>query len=104
MSWLAFAFALLAGALITGQTGSNSQLKKSLGHPLPALIINYLIGLSAVFLYTVCRQVPVPSLEQASETPWWGWAGGLFDAVYGLAAIQLASQMGAATMTALVVT
>jgi transporter family-2 protein len=30
--------------------------------------------------------------------------GGLFGAVYGLAAILLASQMGAATMTALVVT
>ena len=32
-----------------------------------------------------------------------GWLGGPFDAVYGLAAIVLASQLGAATLTAIVV-
>jgi bacterial/archaeal transporter family-2 protein len=104
MGWIAFAFALFAGALITGQTGSNSQLKKSLGQPLPALIVNYIVGVGVVFIYALLRRVPVPTLGQAGGTPWWGWAGGLFGAVYGLAAILLASQMGAATLTALVVT
>ena len=104
MSWFAFAFALFAGAFITCQAGSNTQLKKSLGQPLPALIINYFVGVSAAFIYAVFRRVPLPTLAQASDTPWWGWSGGLFGAVYGLAAILLASQMGAATLTALVVT
>lgn len=104
MAWLAFLFAFFAGALITFQTGSNTQLKKNLAQPLPALIVNYLMGVTSVIVYTLIKRVPLPSMAQAGETPWWGWIGGLFGAVYGLAAILLASQMGAATLTALVVT
>ena len=35
--------------------------------------------------------------------PWWAWTGGLSGAVYGLAAVIFASQLGAATLTSLVV-
>jgi bacterial/archaeal transporter family-2 protein len=104
MKWLAWLFAFGAGMLITCQVGSNSQLKKSLGQPLPALLVNYVVGITAVFLYTSIKQVPIPSGAKAFQTPWWGWLGGFFGAVYGLAAIVLASQLGAATLTALVVT
>ena len=38
------------------------------------------------------------------HTPWWGWVGGAAGAVYGLAAIILASQIGATRLTALVIT
>jgi transporter family-2 protein len=55
VSWLAWSFALVSGALITCQVGSNTQLKKSLGQPLPALLVNYLLGISAVFFYAVFR-------------------------------------------------
>jgi len=104
MRSLAWLFAFTAGALITCQVGSNSQLKKSLGQPLPALIVNYVLGIAAVLLYTLARQVAFPSTAKAFQTPWWGWLGGIFGAVYGLTAIVLASQLGAATLTALVVT
>jgi len=46
----------------------------------------------------------VPSLEKAVQAPWWAWIGGLFGAVYGVAAVILARPLGAATLTALVVT
>ena len=104
VSWLAWIFAFLAGAFITCQVGSNSQLKKSLGQPLPALLVNYVLGITAVFLYTLVRRVAIPAPEKAFQTPWWGWLGGLFGAVYGLAAIVLASRLGAATLTAVVIT
>jgi uncharacterized membrane protein YdcZ (DUF606 family) len=71
--WL---FAFAAGALITCQVGSNSQLKKSLWQPLPALLANYVVGIAAVFLYTSIKQVPIPSGAKAFQTPWWGWLGG----------------------------
>ena len=104
VSWLAWIFAFIAGALITCQVGSNSQLKKSLGQPLPALLVNYVFGIAAVLLYTLLRRVPIPSSEKALQTPWWGWLGGLFGAVFGLTAIVLASRLGAATLTGIVVT
>jgi bacterial/archaeal transporter family-2 protein len=104
VSWLAWIFAFVAGAFIPCQVGSNTQLKKSLGQPLPALLVNYVLGITAVFLYTLIRRVPIPPPEKAFQTPWWGWLGGLFGAVYGLAAIVLASRLGAATLTAIVIT
>lgn len=104
MHSLVFILALASGALITLQTGSNSQLKKSLDQPLYALIINYIFGFTAVILYTAARRVHMPSMEQAAQAPWWAWIGGIFGAAYGLAAIVFASQLGAATLTALVVT
>src|SRR5438477_10931585 len=104
MSWLSFAFAFVAGAFITIQAGSNSQLKKSLGVPMLALIVNYLLGISCIALYMLLKREPVPAMERAAEAPWWSWTGGMFGALYGIAAVLLASQMGAATLTALVVT
>jgi uncharacterized membrane protein YdcZ (DUF606 family) len=38
MKVLAFCFAFLAGALISVQAGSNTQLKKALGDPIPAAV------------------------------------------------------------------
>jgi bacterial/archaeal transporter family-2 protein len=104
VAWISSVFALVAGALITVQVGSNTELKKSLGQPLPALLVNYILGFSGVLIYTLAKQVAVPSFDKAVQTPWWGWLGGVAGAVYGLAAIVLASQIGAARLTALVVT
>ena len=104
MRWFAYIFALFGGAVISLQTGSNSQLKKSLTEPLPALIANYLIGVFAVIAVTAARRVPLPSPQQISGAPWWSWMGGLFGAFYGLMAILLASRLGAAALTALVIT
>src|ERR1051326_4615093 len=104
MHWLAFILSLLAGMSITMQTGSNTQLKKNLHDPLYALIVNYVIGVASVILYTAVTRPPIPSLQLAGAAPWWAWLGGLFGAAYGLAAIFFASQLGAATVTALGVT
>jgi bacterial/archaeal transporter family-2 protein len=104
VSWLAWGFALLAGALITVQAGSNSQLKQSLDAPMPALLVNYVLGFSAVLAYALVARVSWPALGKAAGVPWWAWVGGLAGAVYGIAAILLASSLGAATLMALVVT
>ena len=104
MSFIPYFFACLAGALITCQTGSNSQLKKSFGQPLPALIVNYILGIVAISIYALAKKISIPSTSNVADAPWWAWIGGLFGAAYGLTAILLASQMGAATLTALVVT
>jgi len=94
MSWLSFAFAFVAGAFITIQAGSNSQLKKSLGVPMPALIVNYLLGISCIALYMLLKREPVPAMERAAEAPWWSWTGGMFGALYGVAAVLLARPDG----------
>jgi transporter family-2 protein len=104
MSWLSFVIAFVAGAFITIQAGTNSQLKKSLGVPMPAMIVNYLLGVTSIVLYMLVKREPLPAMAKAGEAPWWSWTGGLFGAAYGVTAVLLASQMGASTLTALVVT
>jgi transporter family-2 protein len=104
VSWLAWGFALLAGALITVQAGANSQLKQSLEAPMPALLVNYVLGFSAVLAYALVARVSWPAIGKMAGAPWWACLGGLAGAVYGVAAILLASQLGAATLMALVVT
>ena len=69
-------FALVAGALITVQVGSNTELKKSLDQPLPALLVNYILGFTAVLVYTLAKRVDVPAFDKAVQTPWWGWLSG----------------------------
>src|SRR2546422_9978333 len=81
LSWLFFAVAFLVGALITVQTGSNARLKDS-----------------------VRRTDPVASLPTLAGTPWWAWAGGALGAVYAVAAVLLARELGAAALMSLVVT
>jgi len=104
MTWLASLFALLSGALITCQAGANTELKKSLGHPMPAVVVNYTLGLVGVLVYSMITRVAVPSSEAASTAPWWGWIGGLLGVAYGLTAVMLGSRLGAAPLMALVVT
>jgi|SRR5436190_21176590 len=49
-------------------------------------------------------RIPWPSLPTLAGTPWWAWAGGALGAVYAVAAVLLARELGAATLMSLVVT
>ena len=96
--------ALVAGMVVTLQTGSNTRLKEALGHPLPAVIISSLIGIVALLGVFAAMRVPVPSLDRAAAAPWSAWAGGLLGAVYAVSVVVVARELGAATLTALVIT
>jgi transporter family-2 protein len=99
-----FLVALLAGALITMQTGSNARLKDAFGHPLPAVIISSLIGIVLLVATMVVMRAPVPSLERVTAAPWTAWLGGILGAAYAVTVVVLARELGAATLTALVIT
>lgn len=101
---LSLLVALVAGALITLQTGSNARLKEALGHPLPAIVISSLIGIVLLVAVIVVTRTPVPSLGRTAGAPWTAWLGGLLGAAYAVTVVVLAHQLGAATLTALVVT
>ena len=104
LPWLFFAVALLAGTLITVQTGSNARLKEAFGEALPAVIVSSSLGIILLVVVTLTARTPWPSLTSVAATPWWGWAGGALGAIYAVATVLLARELGAATLTALVVT
>lgn len=97
-------FALLAGTFLPTQAGINSQLAKQLGHPLLAATVSFLVGTLALFLFTLATHISIPSLQRASQIPWYLWLGGLLGAMYLTATIILAPVLGAANTIGLVVT
>ena len=102
--WLFFALALLAGMLITVQTGSNARLKEAFGETLPAVIVSSSLGIILLVAVTLAGRIPWPSLASVAATPWWGWVGGALGAIYAVTTVLLARELGAATLTALIVT
>jgi transporter family-2 protein len=96
--------ALLAGALISLQTGSNTRLKEAFGHPLSAVVVSSLIGVVLLVAVIVATRAPIPSLTRATAAPWTAWLGGLLGAAYAVTVVVLARELGAATLVALVVT
>ena len=103
-SWLLAAVALLIGALITVQTGSNARLKEAFGEALPAVIVSSSLGIILLAVVTIGVRTPWPSWPILAGAPWWGWVGGALGAIYAVVAVLLARELGAAPLTALVVT
>ena len=100
---LSLVAALLVGALITIQTGSNARLKEALGHPLPAVIISSIIGILLLVAVMVVTRTPAPTLDRVLAAPWTAWIGGVLGAVYAVTVVVPARDLGAATLVALVV-
>jgi bacterial/archaeal transporter family-2 protein len=103
-SWLFAAVALFIGALITVQTGSNARLKEGFGATLPAVIVSSSLGLLLLLAVALVARTPWPSLSSLAGIPWWGWLGGGLGAVYAVGVVLIARDLGAAALTALVVT
>lgn len=104
LSWLFFGLAFLVGALIPVQTGTNARLKEAFGEALPAVIVSSSLGIILLVAVTLGARTPWPSLSSLGGAPWWGWLGGALGAVYAVATVLLARELGAAPLTALVVT
>jgi transporter family-2 protein len=95
--------AVVAGAVLPVQAGINAQLRITLGNPLAATLVSFLIGTIALALVVLVARVPLPSVQGLERAPWWHWTGGLLGAVYVAMMILLAPRLGAATLIAAVV-
>jgi transporter family-2 protein len=71
---------------------------------LPAVIVSSSLGIILLVAVTLTAQTPWPSLPSVAGTPWWGWLGGPLGAIYAVTTVLVARELGAATLTALVVT
>ena len=101
---LAFA-ALICGAVLTTQVGSNALLGKFLNNPYIPAAVNMVTGLIFTVLLLLIVHKPLPAIGQLRAAPWWTWlAGGFLGTAYLTANILLAPKLGAAALVGLVVT
>ena len=96
--------ALVAGALITLQTGSNARLKDAFGNAMPAIVVSSLIGIVVLVAVIALTRTPLPPMGRVIGAPWSAWMGGVLGAIYAVTVVVVAQQLGAATLTALVIT
>ena len=104
MKILFAAIALLAGAGLAVQVGMNSHLRTKLGHPLPAAVTNFGVGLACLLAIGLATATPVPKSSHAAGAPWWAWMGGVVGAGYVMASAAFARKLGAAGWLGAIVT
>jgi transporter family-2 protein len=100
MSYWPHVMAAMVGAGITIQVGMNATVRMTIGSPILAAIVNFVVGLTALVLLAVAsgaRVVP----GSVAAVPAWAWFGGLLGATYVAATTVLGPKLGAASFLAL---
>lgn len=95
--------ALVAGALVPFQAGSNAALGRALGHPLWATVASLLVSLLVVLPVALFLRAPAPQLVQAGQLPLWAWFGGVAGVIYITSALMLTPRVGATTFIVCVI-
>lgn len=104
MKALFAAIALLAGAGLALQVGMNSHLRDKFGHPIPAALTNFVVGLTCLLTFAFASAMPIPRAEVAGRIPWWAWMGGVMGACYVGASAAFAKKLGATGWLGAIVT
>lgn len=100
--WGALGLAIVAGAMIPFQAGVNVALSRFVGGPSRAALISFAVGTVALLVVSVLATRGLPTLNRASDAPWWVWIGGLLGAFYVFGSIVSAPRLGAVTLIAAV--
>ena len=75
---LLYGVVLIAGIANAIQPGQTTQLARSLGQPFTAGLVSMVVGTTGMFAVGLLSgHLTLPSLQQASQAPWWAWIGGL---------------------------
>jgi len=101
--WLFAAVALIAGALVPFQAGSNAALGRALGHPLWATLASLLVSLLVMLPMLIAMRTPAPTTAQATGLPFWAYLGGVAGVVYITAALILTPRIGATSFIVCVI-
>jgi transporter family-2 protein len=101
--WIVTLIALLGGAALAFQVGTNSRLRQESADPIFAALVNFGVGAVVLGIGFLLAGKGLPSASRAAGWPWWSWIGGLLGAGYVFSSALLASRLGAAGWLATVV-
>lgn len=87
--------ALIAGALMPLQAGSNAALARGLGHPLWATFVSLSVSILVLIVVMMCLRVSAPQWLPAIQLPSWAWLGGIGGVIYVSAALFITPKLGA---------
>ena len=95
--------ALLAGAVLPTQTALNNKLAVTVGDPILAAFISFVVGTLALFAYSLATGVSFGNIASAKNAPPSAWLGGVLGAFFVASTIILLPRLGVAMTFGLVV-
>ncbi len=103
--WFLYAFAVVAGALNSFQSGANGALAKTLGQPFVAALLIVAISASGLLVAgLVSGHLAWPEPGRWGGVPPWAWVGGVLGAIFLASQFFVAQQVGAGFYIGLTVT
>ncbi|HSB94680.1 MAG TPA: DMT family transporter [Flavitalea sp.] len=103
MKLLYYILPLLAGIMMTVQSGINSQLRSAIQHPLLAALISFLSGTAALIVLVMLSKQAMPTMQTFSSISWYKWTGGLLGAFIVTVSLVSVARIGAANMFVLII-
>jgi len=103
MKILYYILPLVAGILMTVQSGINSQLRAAIQHPLLAALISFLSGTAALIVLVMLSKQAIPTMQTMGGISWYKWTGGLLGAFIVTVSLVSVSRIGAANMFVLII-
>jgi len=93
---------VLAGGATALQAPTNAKLMGAVGSPVNAAFVSFAVGTAALGIVAMILQAK-PDLTAARALPWYVWIGGLYGAIFVVAAAWGVPRLGVALTITLMV-
>jgi len=93
---------VLGGAATALQAPTNAKMMTGVGSPVNAAFISFAVGTAALGILAVILQAK-PDMAASRALPWYAWVGGLYGAIFVVAAAWGVPRLGVATTIILMV-
>lgn len=101
-SLLAMLAVVFGGAATALQAPTNAKMMGAVGSPVNAAFVSFAVGTAALGVLALVMQVR-PDLAASRALPWYAWIGGLYGAIFVVAAAWGVPRLGVATTIILMV-
>ena len=101
-SLLAILAVVLGGAATALQAPTNAKMMTAVGSPVNAAFVSFAVGTAALGVLALVLQAR-PDMAAARALPWYAWVGGLYGAIFVVAAAWGVPRLGVATTIILMV-
>ncbi len=93
---------VFGGAATALQAPTNARMMTAVGSPVNAAFVSFAIGTAALGFLAVLLQAR-PDMAASRALPWYAWVGGLYGAIFVVAAAWGVPRLGVATTIILMV-
>ena len=93
---------VFGGAATALQAPTNAKMMAAVGSPVNAAFVSFAVGTAALGILAVVLQVR-PDIAASRALPWYAWIGGLYGAIFVVAAAWGVPRLGVATTIILMV-